>query len=260
MFLIKICYISLKNCYFFNFISIFTIQNIIIGKRMQHSIKTWSPDDQPREKMIAKGKNALSDAELIAILLGSGNTEESAVDLAKHILRDYQNDIYQLGLASIEALKKYKGIGDAKAVTVAAALELGRRRKESSRKEIVVITGSQSAFEVFQPYFQDLSNEEFWILHLNRGNRVLLCENISKGGMAGTVVDPKVVYRRALELQSAAIVVAHNHPSGNLQASQQDIDITKKLVNAGKMLEISFLDHLIIHDNAFYSFADEGML
>ncbi len=223
-------------------------------------ITSWSEDDRPREKMLTKGKNVLSDAELLAILLSSGNDKESAVDLAKRILADFQHDLYTLGQTSLDNLKKYRGVGDAKAVTIAAALELGRRRKETERKDKVSVSDSQSAFDIFKPYFQDLPHEEFWVLHLNRANKVLLCENSSKGGMAGTVVDPKVIFRRALELQSAGIIVAHNHPSGNMKPSQADIDITQKLVQAGKMLEINVLDHLIIHDYVFYSFADEGIL
>jgi DNA repair protein RadC len=227
---------------------------------MADSIKNWSLDDRPREKLIGKGKNVLSDAELIAILIGSGNREDSAVDLGRKILKAYENDLFKLGSASISDLKKHKGIGEAKAVTIAAALELGRRRKESERKEVITISSSQSAFDVFRPYFQDLQHEEFWVLHMNRANRVMVCENISKGGVAGTVVDPKIVFKRALELQSSSIILAHNHPSGNLRPSPQDLDLTKKIVDGGKILDITVFDHLILSDYQYFSFADDGIL
>jgi DNA repair protein RadC len=227
---------------------------------MSTPITTWAEDDRPREKMLLKGKNALSDAELIAILIGSGNRKESAVDLSKRILADYNNDLYRLGITSLSDLQKYNGIGEAKAISIAAALELGRRRKETERKEVVVIGSSQAAFEVLRPYFQDLQHEEFWTIHLNRANRVLVCENLSKGGIAGTVVDPKLVFKRALELQSSSIILAHNHPSGNLRPSQEDINITKKLAEGGKILDINIFDHLILSDYDYFSFADDGLL
>ena len=227
---------------------------------MSTPITTWAEDDRPREKMLLKGKNVLSDAELIAILIGSGNRKESAVDLSKRILSDHNNDLYRLGITSLSELQKYNGIGEAKAISIAAALELGRRRKETERKEVVTIVSSQSAFEVLRPYFQDLQHEEFWTIHLNRANRVLVCENLSKGGIAGTVVDPKLVFKRALELQSSSIILAHNHPSGNLKPSQQDNDITKKLSDGGKILDINIFDHLIVNDYQYFSFADDGIL
>lgn len=227
---------------------------------MSTPITTWAEDDRPREKMLLKGKNALSDAELIAILIGSGSRKESAVDLSKRILADHNNDLYRLGITSLTDLQKYNGIGEAKAISIAAALELGRRRKETERKEVITIGSSQSAFEVLRPYFQDLQHEEFWIIHLNRANRVLVCENLSKGGIAGTVVDPKLVFKRALELQSSSIILAHNHPSGNLRPSQEDINITKKLAEGGKILDINIFDHLILSDYQYFSFADDGLL
>ncbi len=227
---------------------------------MSTPITTWAEDDRPREKMLLKGKNALSDAELIAILIGSGSRKESAVDLSKRILADHNNDLYRLGITSLTDLQKYNGIGEAKAISIAAALELGRRRKETERKEVITIGSSQSAFEVLRPYFQDLQHEEFWIIHLNRANRVLVCENLSKGGIAGTVVDPKLVFKRALELQSSSIILAHNHPSGNLRPSQEDINITKKLTEGGKILDINIFDHLILSDYQYFSFADDGLL
>jgi DNA repair protein RadC len=228
---------------------------------MAAPIKEWNRDDQPREKFLDKGRNAVSDAELIAILIASGNKDESAVELSRRILKDYNNDLYQLGMASLAALQKYKGIGEVKAITIAAALELGRRRKEQEkRQQIVEVKSSQDAFDIFLPYLQDLQHEEMWAIFLNRANRVMTCENLSKGGVAGTVVDPKILFKRALELQASGIILAHNHPSGNLQPSGEDISVTSKIKNGGSFLDISILDHLIIAGYRYYSFADEGKI
>lgn len=224
------------------------------------SIKEWAEEDRPREKMLLKGRNALSEAELVAILLGMGAAGLSAVDLAKQILSEYSNDLNDLGKASIKDLMKFKGIGEAKAITIAAALELGRRRQVTAIKEKPRITSSQDAYNCIYASMEDLNHEVFKILLLNRNNKVTKIETISIGGVAGTVVDPKVIFKKALDEQSSSIILSHNHPSGNLKPSQADIDITKKLVKAGKTLEINVLDHLIISEKGYYSFLDEGLI
>ncbi len=224
------------------------------------SIKQWAEEDKPREKMLLKGHNALSDAELVAILIGSGTGGISAVDLAKQILSQFSNDLNDLGRASIKDLMKFKGIGEAKAITIAAALELGRRRQATQIKEKPKITSSQDAYNCVYASMEDLPHEVFKILLLNRNNRVTRIETISVGGVAGTVVDPKVIFKKALDEQASSIILTHNHPSGNLKPSQADIDITKKLVKAGSTLEINVLDHLIISDKGYFSFLDEGLI
>lgn len=224
-------------------------------------IKLWAEADRPREKMLLNGRRHLTDAELIAILIGSGSRNETAVDLSKRILSFYDNDLDHLGKASIADLSKFKGIGEAKAISVVAGLELGRRRKElGNANETQKITSSRDAFNILFPVFSDLNHEEFWILILNRANCVVSKQLISKGGMAGTVADPKIIFKVSLEQNGACIILAHNHPSGNLRPSQQDISITKKLVEAGKMLDLLVLDHLIFSNNLFYSFGDEGLI
>ena len=224
------------------------------------TIKSWAEEDRPREKMMLKGKHVLSDAELLAILISSGNAEESAVELSKRILAGAENNLNELSRMSVHDLMKYKGIGSAKAIAIAAALELGRRRKEAEAVRRDVIVSSHDAFLIFQPLLGDNHHEEFWVLFLNRANRVTGKQQISSGGMAGTVVDPKLVFKSALDAKASGIILCHNHPSGNTKPSQQDIDLTKKMVSAGKVLEISVLDHLIVTQQSFYSFADEGQL
>ncbi len=224
------------------------------------SIKDWAEADKPREKMLLKGNEALSDAELIAILIRIGSGGLSAVDLAKQILGSYNNDLNELGRLSIKDLMKFKGIAEAKAITILAALELGRRRQMTQVKEKPKITCSQDAYNCIYPVMEDLNHEVFKILLLNRNNRVTKIETISIGGVAGTVVDPKIIFKKALDEQASSIILTHNHPSGNLKPSQQDITVTKKLVEAGKTLEINILDHLIISDQGFFSFLDEGLL
>lgn len=223
-------------------------------------IKLWAEADRPREKLLLNGRRYLTDAELIAILIGSGNRNESAVDLSKRILAEYKNDLDALGKVSVKGLSKFKGIGEAKAITIIAALELGRRRKDSDVAEVTTITSSKDAFEVLLPVFADLNHEEFWILILNQANRVIGKELISKGGLAGTVADPKIIFKTAIEHNAAFIVLAHNHPSGNLQPSGQDLSITKKLIEGGKILDLNVLDHLILTDRAYFSFGDEGLI
>ncbi len=224
------------------------------------SIKEWAEEDKPREKMLLKGKGSLSDAELVAILLGSGTGGVSAVDLAKEVLATYQNDLSKLGKVSIKDLMKFKGIGEAKAVTIAAALELGRRRQTTQVKEKPKITSSHDAYLCVHALMEDLPHEVFKIILLNRNNRVTKIDTISSGGVAGTVVDPKVIFKKALDEQASSIILTHNHPSGNLKPSQADLNITKKLVAAGKTLDINVLDHLIISENGYYSFLDEGLI
>jgi DNA repair protein RadC len=224
------------------------------------NIKNWSPEDRPREKLLLKGISTLSDAELIAILLGSGTTTMSAVELAKRILQGVQNNLHELASVSVKDLMKIKGIGEAKAVTIVAALELGRRRKELDVLEKPRITGSKDIYELLKEHLTDLAHEEFWIVLLNRANRVIRIQQVSQGGVSGTVADPKIIFKVALGELASGLILAHNHPSGNLTASQADIDLTKKLKEAGKLLEIQVLDHLILAGQKYFSFADEAML
>ncbi|HTJ51537.1 MAG TPA: DNA repair protein RadC [Cyclobacteriaceae bacterium] len=223
-------------------------------------IKSWAVEDRPREKLLLKGKSALSDAELIAILLGTGTTTISAVDLAKQILQTSNYNLHELARISVKDLMKIKGIGEAKAITIAAALELGRRRKESEPDEKPRITSSADVFDNIKAELMDIPHEEFWVLLLNRANRVTKKKQISLGGVAGTVADPKIIFKLALEELASGVILAHNHPSGNLTASQADIDLTKKLKEGGKLLDIQVLDHLIIAGKKYFSFADDGLL
>ena len=223
-------------------------------------IKNWSPEDRPREKLLAKGTPVLSDAELVAILLGSGISTVSAVELAKRVLQTVDNNLHELGRLSVKDLMKVKGIGQAKAISIIAALELGRRRRDVDQDVRPRISSSRDCFEILKAHLQDIKHEEFWILLLNRGNRMIKKHQISQGGVAGTVADPKIIFKLALEDLSSGIILAHNHPSGNLTASQADIDLTKKIKEAGKLLEIQVLDHLIVAGQKYFSFADEGML
>jgi len=224
------------------------------------SISQWAEDDKPREKLVLKGKHSLSDAELIAILIGSGNREETAVDLSKRILNFVNNNLVELSKLSVTDLCKFKGIGDAKAITIIAALELGRRRRESEVVQKKKITSSKDAYEILQTVLSDVPHEEFWVLMLNRANHVTAKIAISEGGSSSTIVDPKKIFKLALENKAEAMVLGHNHPSGNLKPSEDDIKITKKITEAGKFLEISILDHIIIGENAYFSFADEGLM
>lgn len=223
-------------------------------------ITKWAEEDRPREKLILKGRSALSNAELIAILIGSGNKDQSAVDLCKTILSTFNNDLNQLGRLSIADLTQFKGIGEAKAIGIIAALELGRRRVSAHVKEKPKITSSQDAFQCLYASMEGLAHEEFKILLLNRNNRVVKIEQISQGGIAGTVVDPKIIFKKALDYGACSIILSHNHPSGNLRPSQADLKITKKLKEAGELLEVRVLDHLIISDKGYFSFLDEGLI
>ena len=224
------------------------------------SIKSWAEEDRPREKMLAKGKEALSNAELIAILIGSGNSKETAVDLSKRILHDSKDNLIELSRLTINDLMKYNGIGEAKAVTIAAALELGRRRRFSEALEKPSIKNSQIAYECFYAHLSDLNHEQFWIMLLNNANKVIKLEKIGVGGMTGTTADPKKIFKNALENNAASVMLCHNHPSGNVIPSNADKQITNNLVKAGQFLEIKILDHIIIGNDNYFSFADEGLL
>jgi DNA repair protein RadC len=221
------------------------------------SIKSWAEDDRPREKFMAKGRSALSDAELIAILIGSGNKNESAVELSKKILSSVGNNLNRLGQLSLNDLMKFKGIGEA---SIFSALELGRRRKTLGDDKTVKIESSITAFEALYPYLADLDHEQFYTMLLNRSNKVIDIVKISQGGVSGTVADSKLIFKSAVEKLASGIILAHNHPSGNLSPSQADITLTRKLQEAGKLLDISVLDHIIIANNEYFSFADQGMI
>ncbi|HEY1038415.1 MAG TPA: DNA repair protein RadC [Bacteroidia bacterium] len=225
-----------------------------------NAIKHLAEDDRPREKLMLKGIHSLSDAELIAILIGSGSRNESAVQLSQRILRTYENDLNKLAKLTIKELCEFKGIGEAKAVSIAAALELGRRKKGAASSERVVIKSSLTAYEVLKAYLSDLPHEEFWILILNRANAVVKSECISKGGINATLVDARLVFKPALLHSASSIVLAHNHPSGSLRPSDEDLRLTKKLREAGKLFDIAVFDHIIVGENSYYSFADEGIM
>ena len=229
-------------------------------KSINFSIKQWSNDDKPREKLVHKGKSVLSDAELIAILIGSGSRNESAVELAKRILASANNNLNELGKLSIKQLMQFKGIGEAKAVTIAAALEVGRRRREESAQKITKITSSKSVFELLHPLMGELPHEEFWIVYLNNANKVMHTALLSKGGITGTLVDVRLVLKKALELGAVGLILAHNHPSGTLKPSEADKQVTSKLRTAAEAFDIKVLDHVIITQQDYFSFADNAML
>jgi DNA repair protein RadC len=224
------------------------------------NIKSWAEEDRPREKLALKGKISLSDAELIAILIGSGNKNETAVELSKKILASSNNDLNQLAKLTITDLMKFNGIGEAKAITIIAALELGRRKKSHDKILKPTITSSQTAYEQIAEYLSDLQHEEFWVIYLNRKNEVLKKVNISKGGVSGTVADSKLIFKNAIDNLASAIILCHNHPSGNLKPSEADIKLTKKMKEIGVLMDTPVLDHLIIGENNYLSFADEGFL
>ncbi|QDW18947.1 DNA repair protein RadC [Flavobacterium sp. KBS0721] len=221
-------------------------------------INNWSEDDRPREKLMLKGKIALSDAELIAILIGSGSRNESAVALSKRILSSVDS-LNGLGKMSVSQLINFKGIGEAKAITIIAALELGRRRRAEDAVDLVKVTSSKKVFEMMQPIIGELTHEEFWVLFLNNSNKIISKSQLSKGGITGTIVDARLVFKLALENGATGLILCHNHPSGNLQPSDADKEITKKLKLAGESLDVKVLDHLIITESKYYSFVDEGI-
>ncbi|WP_103863670.1 DNA repair protein RadC [Aquimarina sp. I32.4] len=224
------------------------------------SIKEWDENDRPREKLDAKGKNTLTDAELLAILIGSGNREESAVALSKRMLASVDHKINTLGKLSVKQLIRFKGIGKAKAITIVAALELGRRRRDEISMAIPKITCSKDAFNLLRPVIGDLQHEEFWVLFLNNANKVIQKKQISVGGKTETSVDIRIVYKLALESGAIGIIIGHNHPSGALHPSQSDKILTQRLKQAGQTLDIKLFDHLIITENSYFSFADESIL
>ena len=224
------------------------------------SIKSWAEEDRPREKLLLKGKSSLSDAELIAILLRTGVKGSSALDIAKKILHRVNGDLNELGKLSVSELKQMeKGLGDTKSITIAAALELGRRRQSSVIREKPTIRTSNDSFEYIYPEIADLPHEEFYVLYLNKSNKVITHKHISSGGVSGTVADTKIILKHAVELLASSIIAVHNHPSGNLKPSQADIDTTKKLREAAGLFDVLLLDHLIIGDKNYYSFSDTGM-
>ena len=222
-------------------------------------ITNWSEADKPREKLMLKGKSILSDAELIAILIGSGSRSESAVDLSKRILASVDNNLNALGKLSLSQLMQFNGIGEAKAISIIAALELGRRRRGEDAVELKKITSSKIIFEIMQPIIGELPHEEFWIIYMNNSNKVISKSQLSKGGITGTLVDVRIVFKTALEMGATALILCHNHPSGTLIPSDADKQITRKLKLAGDSLEIKVLDHLIVTETSYYSFADEGI-
>ncbi|MEN9486844.1 MAG: hypothetical protein RIR56_532 [Bacteroidota bacterium] len=224
------------------------------------SIKFLAEDDRPREKFLLKGKSALSDSELLAIILGSGNNEDSAVELARKILASVDYNWQKLSKLSIKDLMKFKGIGEAKAISVAAALEIGRRKAAQEIPEKEKVTSVNDLYKIFSQYLSDLQTEEFWAIFLNQKNHVIYKTQISKGGISGTLVDVRVIFRIAIEHFATSVVVAHNHPTGNLTPSQPDISITRRIKEAGDLLDIKLLDHLIIGENSFFSFSEQGLL
>ncbi len=223
-------------------------------------IKSWAKDDRPREKLLLKGAAMLSDAELLAILIGSGNKERSALDLARAILEKAKRNLQELGRQSIKDLMAVKGIGEAKAITIAAAMELARRRQGGNILEKPVIRTSRDAANILQPMLADYAQEVFCVLFMNRSNKVNHSEIISRGGITGTFADPKIIFKKALECQAVNILICHNHPSGNLTPSNADIDLTKRIIAIAQLLEMTVMDHLIVSDEGFYSFADEGLI
>ena len=223
-------------------------------------IRHWSEEDKPREKLLHKGKTMLSDAELIAILIGSGSRNESAVALSQRILASVGNNLNALGKTSISKLMTFKGIGEAKAIAIQAAMELGKRRRIEATIELSKITSSQSVFEIMQPILGELAHEEFWIIYLNNANKIISKSQLSKGGITGTIVDVRLVFKTALEMGAVGIILIHNHPSGTLKPSESDKQITRKLKTGGEHLDIKILDHIIVTETNYYSFSDAGIL
>lgn len=231
-----------------------------ISRYMSLKITDWAVEDRPREKMIRYGTTFLSDAELLGILISSGTKDKSAIDLGRELLAIVNNSLNALGKLTIADLTKIHGIGNARAVTIAAALELGRRRKLAEIPDVVQIKCSKDVADIFQPLLSDLMHEEFWVLFLNRSNRVIGRMKLSQGGVSGTVTDVRMVMKKAIEYLASGIIVCHNHPSGNLNPSDSDSKITQKIKEAGNLMDIQLLDHLIISDKDYYSFADNGLL
>ena len=229
-------------------------------KQEKSSIKNWNEDDRPREKLAIKGRSNLSDAELLAIIMGSGNREESAVELAQRILVSAQNNWNELAKYSIQDLCKFKGVGEAKAISIITALEIGRRRNAQDILERKKITSSMDAALILQQQIGDLPTEEFWVIYLNQGNKIIKTEQISRGGITQTSVDVRIIFKRGIELMATAMILAHNHPSGNLVPSEADKNLTKKIMEASKIIDIQILDHIIVTQKDYFSFADEGLI
>jgi DNA repair protein RadC len=244
----------LKNSPFRNTFS--TLEN----SNTSFSIKNWNEDDRPREKLLIKGRSILTDAELVAILIGSGSRDESAVSLSQRILASVANNLNELGKLQVKQLMEFKGIGEAKAVTIAAALELGRRRSGEETVKKNKITSSKSVFDLMQPILGDLPHEEFWVVYLNNSNKILQKTQLSKGGITGTLVDVRIAFKNAIQLGAVALILVHNHPSGTLKPSVADKNLTQKMKTAGESLDIKVLDHLIITEKAYFSFADESLI
>lgn len=238
---------------------IFRLKEIAMQKN-HHTIPAWSKDDRPREKFVLKGKNALSDAELLAILLGTGAGGKSAVDLGREALALTKGDLGEFGKLRLSQLCSVRGIGPGKAVTIMAALELGRRRRETEPRKSPKVQSSRDAYEVLMPYLVDLGHEESYLLLLNRNNKLIAVRQLSVGGAGGTVVDPKIIFKIAMDMEACAIIVAHNHPSGSTEPSEKDVLLTKKLTGFGDLIDMAILDHLIVSDNGYFSFSDNGML
>lgn len=226
---------------------------------MYTPINQWAEDDRPREKLQLKGKSSLSDSELLAILIGSGSRNESAVQLCQRILISSNNNLNQLSKLSINQLTQFKGMGEAKAISIVAALELGRRRRIEDATELTQITSSKKIFEIMQPIIGELPHEEFWVLYLNNSNKVIHKSQISKGGITGTVVDNRMVFKKAFEFHATSIILCHNHPSGKLQASESDLFLTKRIKQAGQTLDVIVQDHVIITEFGYLSFRDAGI-
>lgn len=231
-----------------------------MGNSGKLSIKNWAEADRPREKLLEKGRQALSDAELIAILIGSGTKELTAVELAQKILHHTGNDLNKLGKLSIKELMQHKGIGEAKAISIAAALELGRRRKETESQQKVIVKSSKDAYEYIAPFLSDLPHEEFWAIYLSRNNSIIYHSKIGQGGVSATIADIRIILKIAIEHLASGIIICHNHPSGNNNPSETDILLTQKIKDAAKLMDINLLDHIIFTDNSYYSFADESKL
>lgn len=224
------------------------------------TLKNWAADDRPREKMVQKGTQSLSDAELIAILISSGTRTETAVELARRVLQQSGNNLNELGRLSLNELQRIKGIGQVKAITIKAAFELGKRRRYASSFDQQALTSSNDAYVVMEPYLTDLSHEEVWVVYLNRANKPIRKDCVSRGGITGTVVDNRLILKNAIDLLATGMILFHNHPSGNLQPSEADKQITQRLAEASKLFDIQLLDHLIVASKGYYSFADEGLL
>ena len=229
-------------------------------RQTTYAIKEWAEADRPREKLMIQGRSALTDAELIAILIGSGTQSLSALDVAKNILKEIRNDLNVLAKYSVKELKQFKGIGEAKAISIVAAIELGRRRKAAELLKKPKITSSSIAYQLLKPHLWDLLHEEFWVMYLNRANQLISMKQVSSGGVSGTVADVRIIFKNALDQLASGIILAHNHPSGNDKPSQADINLTKKMVEAGRLIEIPVLDHIIFAEDTYFSFADEAIL